>query len=187
MRVALTGGIGSGKSYIMKIFEALGAKTVYADRLNSELMEDEEYLKGLEELFPDCFSGGKPDKRAIRARIFSSEEERKKLNAYAHPKILKKMAEALSGEGVTVCEIPLLKESNARDIFDKVICVTAPDEVRRKRIAERDGVSEEEAMSAIASQSDEREYLRTADFIIVNVGDPTAEVGKIYDALCAKE
>ena len=60
MRVALTGGIGSGKSYIMKIFESLGAKTVYADRLNSELMEDEEYLKGLEELFPDCFSGGKP-------------------------------------------------------------------------------------------------------------------------------
>ena len=154
MRVALTGGIGSGKSYIMKIFESLGAKTVYADMLNSELMEDEEYLKGLEELFPDCFSGGKPDKRAIRARIFSSEEERKKLN---------------------------------RDIFDKVICVTAPDEVRRKRIAERDGVSEEEAMSAIAAQSDEREYLRTADFIIVNVGDPTAEVGKIYDALCAKE
>lgn len=187
MLVALTGGIGSGKSYIMRLFEGLGAKSIYSDKINASLLQEKSYIIGLKKLFPTCFNGETLDKRALRNLIFSSECDRKKLNEYSHAKIMQRIKDSVSKDGITVCEIPLLSEGNFRACFDKIIYVDAPDAVRVRRICERDGVTEEEAAAAIRAQVTERENKNFADYVIINDGDPTDEVRRIYDILCATE
>ncbi len=187
MLAALTGGIGSGKSYIMKLFERCGAKTLYSDKINAELLTDEKYLEGLKKLFPDCFEGSVLDKRALRRLIFSSESARKKLNGYAHPEILKRIRGSVAEDGVIICEIPLLTESNSASIFDKIIYVEAPEALRIERICKRDGVRAEDAAAAIRAQKSERNNIDCADYIINNEGDPSSQVESIYGKLCATE
>ena len=179
MLVALTGGIGSGKSYIMRLFEGLGAKSIYSDKINASLLQEKSYIIGLK--------NETLDKRALRNLIFSSECDRKKLNEYSHAKIMQRIKDSVSKDRVTVCEIPLLSEGNFRACFDKIIYVDAPDAVRVRRICERDGVTEEEAAAAIRAQASERENKNFADYVIINDDDPTDEVRRIYDILCATE
>lgn len=91
MKVAVTGGIGAGKSEFMRAVKELGIRTYSADEINAELLRDKRYLEKLSAAFPLAVKDGKVDKAALREEVFSDEKKRKTLNALAHPEIRRKI------------------------------------------------------------------------------------------------
>ncbi len=168
MRIAVTGGLGTGKSEVMKIIKRLGYVTASADDINAVLLTRPEYIQRVAEAFPAVVHDGIVDKAALRNVIFNDEGERNKLNAIAHPIIRAEIASVL-GTDVFV-EVPLLYESGMRDLFDKVIVVTAPTPVRIKRICARSGVTRDMAKKMIDSQMSDNERKKKADFVFDNKG-----------------
>lgn len=168
MRIAVTGGIGVGKSEVMKVIKRLGYVTVSADEINARLLDSPDYIRKIAQEFTPAVEDGKIDRATLREIVFNDEEERKKLNALAHP-VIRAEIENVKGTWIFV-EIPLLRESGMNDMFDKVICVTAPKRVRIKRIMERSGLTGEMAEKIIDAQLSDDERKKDADFIIENDG-----------------
>lgn len=171
MRVAIVGGIGTGKSAVMKILESLGANTIYTDKLNKELLEDKEYISLISSTFSNVVYNNKIDKGALRNLIINDEVSRLKLNSIAHPRIIDKINDLTAQEGLYFVEIPLLKAVANMIKFDKICFVTACDEVRQQRIVLRDKVSLDDAKKIIQSQQAEKEVALIADYVVVNDGD----------------
>lgn len=164
MKVAITGGIGSGKSAVSAALRKAGKVVYDADAVNAELLEDEGYLQKLRTLFPEAFSDEGLDKRKLAETIFSSSEKREALNAVAHPAILAKIR-ALDNCYV---EVPLLFESGAEGMFDKVITVVCPKEVKIERLKKRSGLTKEQAERIMQTQFSDEERTQKSDFVIVN-------------------
>ena len=154
--IAVTGIIGSGKSTVLSVLQSIGEYTLSCDEINRELLYNEEYLKGLEILFPKAFTSGKLDKSAIRNAIFHNEEEREKLNSYAHKKIKEKLIEEIekSPSSRVFVEIPLLNQVDFVDLFDEIWVIKATENLRIDRIIKRDNISKEEAISKIKTQNE---------------------------------
>lgn len=154
--IAVTGIIGSGKSTVLSVLQSIGEYTLSCDEINRELLYNEEYLKGLEILFPNAFTSGKLDKSAIRNAIFHNEEEREKLNSYAHKKIKEKLIEEIekSPSSRVFVEIPLLNQVDFVDLFDEIWVIKATENLRIDRIIKRDNISKEEAISKIKTQNE---------------------------------
>lgn len=154
--IAITGIIGSGKSTVLSVLQSIGEYTLSCDEINRELLYNEEYLKGLEILFPKAFTSGKLDKSVIRNAIFHNEEEREKLNSYAHKKIKEKLIEEIekSPSSRVFVEIPLLNQVDFIDLFDEIWVIKATENVRIERIIKRDNISKEEAISKIKTQNE---------------------------------
>lgn len=167
MKVAVTGGIGAGKSEFMRAVKELGIRTYSADEINAELLRDKGYLEKLSEAFPLAVKDGKVDKTALREEVFSNEEKRKRLNALAHPEIRRKIEE-ITGDAVV--EVPLLFESGMTDLFDKVIVVTAGEDVRINRIVSTRNISKDLAKNIIKNQATDDERIKRADYVAINDG-----------------
>lgn len=171
MLIAVTGGIGSGKSEVTQILKSRGATVLDADKINAELLTRSDYIEKLKKLFPTAVINGKVDKKKLGEIVFHDETERKKLNALAHPLILKEIdSRAKACSGLTVVEIPLLTEAGDKSLFDRIIAVTAPIAMRMERIAQRDNVSNEYARAVIRSQASDEEYCSIATDVINNCG-----------------
>ncbi|MDR1905450.1 MAG: dephospho-CoA kinase, partial [Clostridiales bacterium] len=93
MLVAITGGIGVGKSEVLKILAELSTNILSADKINAELLKTPEYIKEIAEIFPEAVSGGAVDKEILSSIIFSDEKKRKVLNGLAHPAIMRSIFE----------------------------------------------------------------------------------------------
>lgn len=170
MLIGLTGGIGSGKSTVAGRLVELGATEIDADLLAREVVEPGSTgLAMVAERFgsdlvqPD----GSLNRALLAERAFSSEVNRKDLEAILHPLIQKLSRERIAqATGVVVYTIPLLVESKSQLPFDKVITVSAPEEVRVKRLVELRGMTEEAALARIRAQASDSEREAIADFII---------------------
>lgn len=167
MKVAVTGGIGAGKSEFMRAVKELGIRTYSADEINAELLRDKGYIEKLSAAFPLVVKDGKVDKTALREEVFSNEEKRKRLNALAHPEIRRKIEE-ITGDAVV--EVPLLFESGMTDLFDKVIVVTACEDVRINRIVSTRNISKDLAKNIIKNQTTDDERIKRADYVAINDG-----------------
>jgi len=167
MKVAVTGGIGAGKSEFMRAVKELGIWTYSADEINAELLRDKRYIEKLSAVFPLAVKDGKVDKTALREEVFSDEEKRKRLNALAHPEIRRKIEEIT---GDAVIEVPLLFESGMTDLFDRVIVVTAGEDVRINRIVSTRNISEDLAKNIIKNQATDDERIKRADYVAINDG-----------------
>lgn len=167
MKVAVTGGIGAGKSEFMRAVKELGIKTYSADEINAELLRDKRYIEKLSEAFPLAVKDGKVDKSVLREEVFSDEKKRKTLNALAHPEIRRKIEE-ITGDAVV--EVPLLFESGMTDLFDRVIVVTAGEDVRINRIVSTRNISKDLAKNIIKNQTTDDERLKRADYVAINDG-----------------
>ncbi len=170
MFIVVAGGIGSGKSAVSDIIESEGYVVIRADDINRELLLNGEYLRRLINKFPEAFENGVLDRRKLRNIIFESEPRRAELNAMAHPIILRELKSRASRYPLAFAEIPLAGESLDESYYDMLCVVTAPVDVRIKRIIARDGVTEEEAAAAISAQSAEALLTERADYIIENDG-----------------
>jgi dephospho-CoA kinase len=176
--VALTGGIGAGKSLVAQYFSELGARVVDADQLSRLAIErgsvgfDEVLIRIGETILRD----GDVDRKALAEIVFSDPTARADLEAIIHPRVRELFNEVvadLSPDEILIYEIPLLVEVRARAEFDFVITVEADMEIRKERLRKRGMfISEIERRIAAQATREEREHL--ADQIITNDGDEDA-------------
>jgi len=192
--IAITGGIGAGKSTVRRMFEDLGAFGIDADELARQVVEPgTEGARKVREAFgPDFFDKtGYLDRRQMAREVFGNRESRRTIESILHPLIRaaeKKLLEKIAmekPEGVAVVEIPLLAEGGRSEDYDGTVLVTAPEEIRISRLVESGKYSSDEAVSRIASQAEDRDREDVATWTVDNGGefDQTAlQVRKIYEA-----
>lgn len=173
--VALTGGIGAGKSTVAEYFSNLGATVIDADQLAR--MAIQPGSSGYQEVIARFGSAVITDNRIDRGKlaqiVFEDSAARKDLEAIIHPRVQAMFADAvaeLEDDEILIYEIPLLVETGASKKFDYIITVEADLEIRKKRLLER-GLSQEQIEKRIASQSSEQERIDAADAVIRNDGD----------------
>lgn len=177
LKVGITGGIGSGKTTVCKIFESLGIPVYYADERAKWLMSnDPELIQGIKKLFGDTAydSDGNLNRSHISGIVFHDPEKLEQLNALVHPAVAKDGStwnQAQSGVPYTLREAALIYEAGIDKHLDYVIVVTAPLEMRIQRVMNRDGVSREAVEARIARQMPETEKVKLADFVIYNDGE----------------
>lgn len=176
MLTAITGGIGSGKSYVCRILESRGISVYDCDAAAKQLMRTSEKLqKELCQLVgQDVFtSDGQLQKRVLADFLLASEANKLALNDVIHPAV----AEDFLSSGMTWLESAILFESgfDRRIHFDRVVCVSAPRDVRIQRIMRRDNITAEKAAEWIDTQMAQEEVERRSHFIIVNDGKSNIE------------
>lgn len=167
MKIAIIGGIGSGKSEVIAVAREMGICCLSADEINSELLSDADHVARIAERFPECVVCGVVDRPALSAKVFSDRASRYALNAIAHPEI-KKRIEACGADPLVV-ELPLVLESGMQDMFDEIILVAAPRRVRLKRLQGR-GLSLPRAKAIMRTQLPTVLLRRIATRTIENTG-----------------
>lgn len=172
MRIAITGGIGSGKSYVCRQLSKQGIRVYDCDKAAKRLMQSSpELQRALTELVgKEVFPGGELDKDVLRRFLMASDENAQKVDDVVHPAV----AEDFLQSNYEWMESAILFDSgfDKRIHFDYIICVTAPLEVRIERIMKRDGITREKAMEWINRQMPQEEKARRSDFVIENDGRP---------------
>ena len=175
LTVALTGGIGSGKSLAGEYFELIGATVVDSDLLSREVIE--RGTEGFDEVLAifgdEILTDGNLDRRKLGEIVFADAALKSKLEEIVHPRVRlafeEIVAEAKPGD-VVINEIPLLVETSGADRFDVVVAVTAPLELRRSRLIAR-GMKGYEIEKRIAAQASDEQRLAESDFEIKNDSD----------------
>lgn len=174
--VALTGGIGSGKTTASGMFASLGVPVIDADEISRTVTRaggaafaDVTALFGSPVLGPD----GELRRDLIRQAVFADESLREKLEAIIHPLVYAQVRERIANTTAPYCivSVPLLIESGGARDFDRVLVVDAPEELQMKRVAERDGLAAGEIRRIIDSQSGRDARLRAAHDVIRNDDD----------------
>lgn len=155
MRIAITGGIGSGKSFVLDVIKQMGYETFSCDEIYREICDEKNYVRRLEEEFGKVSLNGKLDKAALAKIVFSDEEKLKKLNEIAHPIIMQNLSERMDKiKGVCFVEVPLLFEGGYEDLFDKIIVVTRDKKERIAAVLERDNTDENSVLKRMEKQFD---------------------------------
>ncbi len=177
LQIGITGGIGSGKTTVCKIFEALGIPVYYADDRAKALMVENEQVRtqvrkhiGGESYFND----GQLNRGYIAQVVFKDKEKLNVLNRIVHPAVLEdglKWHNSQHGVPYTLKEAALMIESGNYKFLDKLIVVRAPEELRVKRVMKRDEVKAEAVYARMRNQMPEDQKLRYADYIIINDGN----------------
>lgn len=181
IKVAVTGGIGSGKSYVCRLFEKRGVAIYDCDRAAKRIMATSEKLQAAltEIIGKNVYFNGVLQKAVLASYLLESEEHAHKINSIVHPAV----ADDFIHSGYTWMECAILYSSGFDKLVDRVVCVTAPLETRVNRIIKRDGISREKALEWIARQMPQEEVMSRSDFIIENDGIQNLEIQ--VDRVCA--
>jgi dephospho-CoA kinase len=170
--VGLTGGIGSGKTTIAKMFEEQGIPVYYADDEAKKLMNTSELIKQklISAFGEDSYQNGKLNRAYLAEQVFNDKEKLKTINSIVHPEVDRHFKEWVSAQQskIVVQENAILFESGKKDRFDVIITVTAPEEVRIRRVVKRDQTSEEQVKARIKNQMDDTEKIKKSDYTIEN-------------------
>ena len=161
MKVGIAGGIGSGKSYVCKRLAIRGIKVYDCDAAAKRLMRTSPTLQAdIKALV------GSMEKAAISKFLLASEDNQKAINSIIHPAVFRDFEES----GFEWMESAIIYESGIFRLVDRVVVVTAPEEVRIQRIMQRDGITREKALQWMQRQWPQDEVRRRADFEIINDG-----------------
>ena len=187
--IAITGGIGSGKSTALKIIENLGYKSFSADKIYSELILEKDFIYeissalGISVLLVD----GKTclNKVEISSKVFSDKEKLKRLNSITHPKIMQRMIDSAKAQnGLVFCEVPLLFEGGFEKLFDYVFIIKRNDKARFESASLRDGKTTKQIEEIAKNQFDYAKIQENAHTLIIeNNGNETALAEKIELAI----
>lgn len=175
MRVGLTGGIGSGKSEVARIFEELGAFIIDTDALAREAVAPHsDGLMAIARTWPGVVRDGALDRTALAEIVFNDPQARERLNAIVHPFVRRLAQErekhARPGQ-LVVHVVPLLFETGYAKLVDTSVLVISPLEERIARVVQRDHVDEEHVRARIVTQIDPEEARPLADYVIENDGN----------------
>ena len=175
LKVALTGGIGSGKSLAGEYFELIGATVIDSDQLAREVVE--RGTEGFDEIVvafgDEILRDGNLDRAKLAQLIFDNPKAKATLEEIVHPRIQSAFDEIIERSkpgDVVIYEIPLLVETSSQDRFDFIITVSAPIELRRKRLLDR-GMKSYEIEKRLSAQATDAEREEIADFVFMNDGD----------------
>lgn len=174
--VGLTGGLGTGKSTVAKMFGDLGAAVLDADRIAHEVMEPKKLAwRTIVKQFGEGILNEDQtiNRRWLADRVFRNPQQRRQLEEIVHPRILQHIKQRLHRLSrnrrlrLVVLDVPLLMESGSQRLVDVVVVVTAPPEVQRARLADR-GMSEEEINARVAAQWEPARKTAVADHVVDN-------------------
>lgn len=182
MKIGITGGIGSGKSYVCKRLEARGYQVYDCDSAAKRLIRSsadiQQKLTAL--IGPETYEDGRLNKAAVAKFLLASEENAKAIDAIVHPAVFRDFEES----GFEWMESAILFESGINRLVDKVIVVTAPDEVRIERVMKRDGITREKVLEWMSRQLPQAEVRQRADYELVN--DGKADIDKQLNKILRK-
>ena len=179
LKIAITGGAGSGKSTVARMFQELGAEVLDADQAAREAVavgapawQELRRLYGEDYFNPD----GTLNRSRLAQRVFNDPEARHRLEALIHPLIVQEImarAAALEGRGVqlVMVEVPLLYETGREAGYDRVIVVSAPETQRLRRLRERDRRGEAEIRGIFKAQWPLQDKVARADYVVDNGGE----------------
>ena len=193
LKIGLTGGIGSGKTTVAQIFEALAIPVYYADQAARDLMnQDPELKKKIISAFgPAAYKNGDLDRSYLGTMVFADAEKLAVLNSFVHPVTLRDAAEWMKNQktAYAIKEAALIFEAGLENFFDYIIGVTAPESLRIERVMKRDHATAENILQRIGQQMNEDEKMSRCNFIIVNDNKQALlpQVLKIHEILSGKK
>lgn len=190
-KIGITGGIGSGKSYVSDIIKSMGFPVYHSDENAKSLMESNPLIKeGVLLLFGDSiYEKGELNKKKLAELIFESPELREKVNAIVHPIVRSDFAQWASNQsqGIVFNEAAILFETGAHTNFDATILVIAPEAIRIDRVMKRDNCTWEEVLVRMAAQWSDEQKSSLANFQINNdsVSPLLIQVEKVLEKISA--
>jgi len=176
-KIAVTGGIGSGKTLFCRFLSELGETVLFADTIAKRIMAEDSAVRHKIEILlgEESYLNGKPNNPYIAAKVFSDPELLAGLNAIVHPAVGAEsrilMDRILQEKPRVFYEAALIFEANLQKLFDKVVLITAPDHLRISRAMERDNISREKVEERMRNQMNEITKSKLADLVIVNDSD----------------
>lgn len=176
MKIGITGGIGSGKTYVSNLLKKQGFPVYNCDERAKLLMKDDAAVKAgvIELIGPDAFTEtGDLNKKVISDFLYASKENQEKIGALVHPRVRRdfEMWCNFQDNEVMFMECAILFESGMADAVDKVLYVFASDEVRMRRLIQRDKITRTDAYIRMKAQMPEPVKMKLADFCIINNGN----------------
>ncbi len=172
IRVGLTGGIGSGKSTVARVFEVLGIPVYYADEATRQLMNTDEALRKeiISNFGEESYSNGQLNRPYIASIVFNDKEKLELLNALTHPATIRHANAWMQQQTApyVIKEAALIFESGSAENLDYVIGVSAPKTIRIRRVMERDHISSEEVQKRMSRQLSEEMKMKLCDFVLIN-------------------
>lgn len=191
--IGLTGGIGSGKSFVAGVLEEIGIPVYIADDRAKAIMNKKEVVQEVQNLFETnvIAENGLLDRAMIRSLVFNNNEQLNALNSIVHPLVKKDYEEWLNEHRdclIVVKETALLFENQLENNFNYIVLVTAPEEIRIKRVVERDNVSESDVVKIIKNQLSDDKKARKSHYVINNINKEIVkkEVIAIIDGIKSK-
>jgi len=192
MVVGLTGGIGSGKSTVAKMFAELGIPVYDSDYEAKLLMSSSKKVKNaiIKLLGEAAYSGDELDRMYVASKVFAAEEVLKKLNGIVHPAVRKHFLKWTKKQDApyVIQESAIIFENNNQDFYDAIVLITAPIEERIHRIIKRDNTTRENVLSRMANQLSDIEKENLSDFMLINedIVSTRLKIKEIHDKLIQK-
>ncbi len=188
--IGLTGGIGSGKSTVAKFIEEMGFPVYYSDTRAKEIVNDNPQLKEqiISLLGQEAYFEGHYNTKFVGEKVFTNDELRLQLNGLIHPAVKNDFEKwvSLQTSSLLFKETALLFELNLHESCDKSLLVTAEDNIRIKRVMDRDGKTYREVEAVVLKQMPEKNKMKLADFVIHNnsgLAELKAETLKVLQQL----
>jgi dephospho-CoA kinase len=172
LRIGLTGGIGSGKSTVAKVFEVLGIPVYYADEAAKRIMNEDEELKAqiVQHFGAAAYTNHQLNRKYIASLVFNNKERLEQLNNLVHPATIRDGERWMQQQTTpyAIKEAALIFESGVQAYLDYVIGVAAPAALRIHRTMKRDNIGRDEVLSRMNQQIQEVIKMRLCDFVITN-------------------
>ena len=172
--IGLTGGIGSGKSSVLEIFKKIGISTYNADESAKKLISsDKKIIYSIKQLFgEDIYAENELNSKLVSKIVFNDKEKLKSLNSIIHPAVaidFDNFCFKHRDETYIVKEAAIIFETKTENLFNKIIYVKAPKEIRIDRVMQRDNLSRDDVLNRIQNQINETSIIDKCDFIIDNI------------------
>ena len=172
--IGLTGGIGSGKSSVLEIFKKIGISTYNADESAKKIISsDKKIIYSIKQLFgEDIYDENELNSKLVSKIVFNDKEKLESLNSIIHPAVaidFDNFCFKHRDETYIVKEAAIIFETKTENLFNKIIYVKAPKEIRVDRVMQRDNLSRDDVLNRIQNQINETSIIDKCDFIIDNI------------------
>jgi len=188
-KVAVTGGIGAGKTTVSNLFEKIGIPVFNSDEIAKELMHNDKQLKSdiIKAFGDESYINNELNRAYLSDIVFNDETLLNKINSIVHPQVAKEFNQWLLNQKskYIIYESAIIFENNSEDVFDKIICVIAPEEDVISRVMKRNSFSRDKVISIISNQLPDQVKRNKADYIIENINksDLTDRVLEIHSKI----